>query len=921
MEDVSDPAHPRGHIGLIETALASSKPSLTVIGKGMGIHYLAHYTISAYASSNDNLCFALNAPKAFFTPTHITNTFPHAKVHFINSDVPATVRQQHYLQGGYFPITNRILSVDLLNMIIPIAKITGIIVFDAHKVVEGSSEAFILRLFRQHNHTGFIKAFSDRPDVLVSGFSKIEHTMKALFVTELNLWPRFRASVQSFLEKRSVDVVELYEPLTDKMQEIQDCILSVIEACLNELKRCEANNLHLDHLLNDPLDETQHGSDAGQHSNMRASSLFRNLDFIVRRQLDGVWNEIGSKTKTLIGDLTLLRKLLQYLLSYDCISFYEFLNSIRDSPRSHKSLWLYTESASQLFSLSKNRIYRVVAHKSDQPPIAKRPKLEVGVSGLCEIDLVLEPNPKWLLLTEILDEIDKDERSDASKAQKENVLIVCTDGLHASQIKAIICDGADSLLQSLWLKYLKRLRVDQKLSSIETGNSRHFNDSSVSPEAVQVKSQLRREYELLSSALKNLEDGRNEDTKVSRQNKRTKPEFKFVDMCKSKLRIQPQGLQVSVVSLDSIDGFSALELYSPKYVILYDMDLEFMRLLELYRSFSPGKALRTYCCMFEASFEEERFLQSVNKENEAFEKLIHEKSVMLINITQMPSLSKSGPRGDEVPHGNALTRHGGNLQQKKIRKVIVDVREFRSSLPGFIHLRGLHVIPVTLEVGDYVLSPTICVERKSIGDLFSSLNSGRLFTQLTSGCRFYSLPILLIEFDPDKSFCLQDQRAIGEDISNTNIISKLCLVMIHFPNVKFIWSRGPHFTAEIFESLKELELEPDEKIAAAVGVEVAEQALQLNENAEDERPSGGFFEEETDEDDGLFMDSHLSRDLLRKLPGINANTFLSVLNLQSGLPNLQCLLNSDNDILDQKIGAANSRLLRGFASAEISFDS
>ena len=44
-------------------------------------------------------------------------------------------------------------------------------------------------------------------------------------------------------------------------------------------------------------------------------------------------------------------------------------------------------------------------------------------------------------------------------------------------------------------------------------------------------------------------------------------------------------------------------------------------------------------------------------------------------------------------------------------KVIVDMREFRSELPSLLHKRGIEIEPVTLEVGDYILSPEICVER------------------------------------------------------------------------------------------------------------------------------------------------------------------------------------------------------------------
>ena len=59
-------------------------------------------------------------------------------------------------------------------------------------------------------------------------------------------------------------------------------------------------------------------------------------------------------------------------------------------------------------------------------------------------------------------------------------------------------------------------------------------------------------------------------------------------------------------------------------------------------------------------------------------------------------------------------------------QVIVDMREFRSTLPSLLHASNLLVIPATLTIGDYILTPEICVERKSIPDLLSSFNSGRL---------------------------------------------------------------------------------------------------------------------------------------------------------------------------------------------------
>lgn len=67
----------------------------------------------------------------------------------------------------------------------------------------------------------------------------------------------------------------------------------------------------------------------------------------------------------------------------------------------------------------------------------------------------------------------------------------------------------------------------------------------------------------------------------------------------------------------------------------------------------------------------------------------------------------------------------------------------------------MNIIPVTLEVGDYILSPKICVERKSLQDLFGSFASGRLYHQAEMMVRYYQIPVLLIEFSQDKSFSFQ----------------------------------------------------------------------------------------------------------------------------------------------------------------------
>lgn len=80
--------------------------------------------------------------------------------------------------------------------------------------------------------------------------------------------------------------------------------------------------------------------------------------------------------------------------------------------------------------------------------------------------------------------------------------------------------------------------------------------------------------------------------------------------------------------------------------------------------------------------------------------------------------------------------------------VIVDIREFMSSLPTVLYSAGLDLKPVTLEVADYILSPQACVERKAVPDLIQSLASGRLYNQVCQRHRFSILMRITPTFVP-----------------------------------------------------------------------------------------------------------------------------------------------------------------------------
>lgn len=69
---------------------------------------------------------------------------------------------------------------------------------------EVSVEAFVLNIFRSKNRQGFIKAFSDQPEMLVNEYGKLERVLKTLFVKNLHLYPRFHVTIVHSLEGRTL---------------------------------------------------------------------------------------------------------------------------------------------------------------------------------------------------------------------------------------------------------------------------------------------------------------------------------------------------------------------------------------------------------------------------------------------------------------------------------------------------------------------------------------------------------------------------------------------------------------------------------------------------------------------------------------------------------------------------------------------
>ncbi|NXY02616.1 XPF endonuclease, partial [Pteruthius melanotis] len=800
------------------------RDGLVVCARGLGVDRLLLRFLRLYCEPA-SLVLVLNtspAEEEYFIDQLRSDGVVHLPRRVTN-EIANNTRYEFYTQGGVIFATSRILVVDFLTDRIPANLITGILVYKAHRIIESCQEAFILRLYRQKNKQGFIKAFTDNAVAFNTGFCHVERVMKNLFVGKLYLWPRFHIAVHSFLEKHKPEVVEIHVAMTPAMLAIQTAILDILNACLRELKRynpaLEVEDLSLENAIAKPFDKT------------------------IRHYLDPLWHQLGAKTKSLVQDLKILRTLLLYLTQYDCVTFLNLLESLKASEKAfgENSGWLFLDSSTSMFVNARARVYRIADEKLNQKGKGSE-KRDVKKENELKRELVLESNPKWEALREVLKEIENENKNSDNLGGPGQVLICASDDRACAQLRECIIAGAEAFLTRL---YNKTFGKDEKAGEVWIKDRKGIKSKGnakpdTGPQAKKAK---------LTSSSKQNKPKKQQDRTIIEMIGKTEGEKREEVEVEDNQELSgsqesnteetiPEDFDVNLPSdcyygifkdpltiIHPLQGCGdpyaltrVLHEVEPRYVVLYDAELTFVRQLEIYKASRPGKPLR-YFLIYGGSTEEQRYLTALRKEKEAFEKLIREKASMVVpeeregrDETNLDLLRDARPASV-----SADTRKAGGQEQKDVQQtIIVDMREFRSELPSLIHRRGIDIEPVTLEVGDYILTPDICVERKSISDLIGSLNNGRLYAQCVSMCRYYKRPVLLIEFDPNKSFSLIPRGSLQPEISSNDVTSKLTLLTLHFPKLRILWCPSPHATAELFEELKQNHPQPDAETAMAV---------------------------------------------------------------------------------------------------------
>lgn len=128
-------------------------------------------------------------------------------------------------------------------------------------------------------------------------------------------------------------------------------------------------------------------------------------------------------------------------------------------------------------------------------------------------------------------------------------------------------------------------------------------------------------------------------------------------------------------------------------------------------------------------------------------------------------------------------------------KLIVDSRELPTAVARELARLDIEITRESLEIGDYIASEDVAVERKESADFIQSLIDGRLFVQLTALRSAYRRPVLIIE----------GEQIIGlRAVNPASIYGALASIAIRI-QVPIIWTRNAEETANVLYRIAHLE--------------------------------------------------------------------------------------------------------------------
>lgn len=742
---------------------------------------------------------------------------------------PGMERSKLYLAAGVIFVKPRLLVVDLLRKLVPYHLISGVVVCNAHRIVPDSALAFALKLIAFHSKSAFCKCFSENAGVLRYR-GRVDSVMKNLYTTTLLLWPRFEARIAKELNAVELRVVELLPAMSRRMANIHNAISRITVKCVRELRRAHKS---LD--LPKPSKE---------------SALKEDWAKLIRSQLMPEWHQLSSKSRQLLQDIGTLRRIARDLTRYDCVTFNRYLESVKLEHFGQHSTWLFDPVADEIFTNAQSRVFL----RDDTAEDKYRLELEPNSKWQTLIDVVAEirkQQERGRILVMVQDEATASQVHGVLSVGAKEYLMLCwkksaqrkmyrqraTGGrfLPSSAGKTKV-RGEDKKMGGQSLDNAantdhnannndddsndkingndnNKMKIDQKKLR-STSNAVPKRGGRKRPPRPILSTNTIAAHFLASNAKKSkLDDAREAPSSRTAGTDRFSVSSTYHSFPRSfgEWRHGADQDEVLIQSFDlSSDPQSLLTSVTPRVIVLYDTNLAFLRAVECYLGVSGRKNVAMYLIGYEKSAQEFQDALEVESENLAFEDLIGFKSSMVTEY-DLRSVTRASFHGIEHPGGSV---GGGSLGPlttlvSAVRDsvssrmapddtsnarpyIVVDTREFHGSkIPSLMWSEGFDVLPVTIEIGDYVISDDVVIERKTLWDLIGSFSSGRLYKQCQNMTQHYETAILLIEFQyPNQPFALQNTSDIPPHISISSLNSKITLLAIHFPKLHIFWSKN-----------------------------------------------------------------------------------------------------------------------------------
>lgn len=781
-------------------------------------------------------------------------------------------RRQLYLKGGIVSVTSRIFIVDLLSGVVHPNRITGLVILNVETLRNYSNESFITEIYRSQNKWGFIKGFSESPENFTMEFSPLLRRMKDLRFKRVLLWPRFRMEISKCLNKatNTNNVIEVKIQLTNSMLQIQFGLIECLKKCIAELNR---KNPELA---------------------LEWWNIDNALDLNFLKSIDSVmipnWHRISFESKQLVKDIRFLKQLLELLIVSDAVDFYEevqiSLEANKPSVSKHhsESPWLMLDESQLVISYARKRIY----YKDDYY-LEEQPKWDQLIHIIDDIShekllkpsfgpilVVCSDNATAYQLTQVIKSAKKkngirrmllrklqmykeraQERKNLINEVKNKEVAETAPTLNVSvtfakeqtnskrrrtrgaaavaTVEKIRSSGAGAEIDSI----IESSNFNQELSNHETDeqeNEEDLEDSDI--EFLQYGSEgdeLDNDLEIVEPKKEHII---NEDL-YKHLIEKAKNERK------NKFRVINRNDEIIIDTFNNIDDTSLLQEIMPSHIIMFEPDLPFIRRVELYRATFSGYTPKIFFMYYGESVEEQKHLTSIKREKDSFTKLIKENAQLSHHFETTEDLSHFKNLTEREMKLNKLNRKntrlaGGQAAFQNFTQdvVIVDTREFNASLPGLLFRYGVRVIPCMLNIGDYIISPDICIERKSVADLIGSLQNNRLNSQCRKMTKFYKYSILLIEFEENQSFSLEPfserrtyrssnlstSHPISSKLAQFEIQAKLAKLVMNFPALRIIWSSSPLQTVNIMLDLKLGREQPDPMMAINLGANTRKNA-------------------------------------------------------------------------------------------------